>query len=509
MESFIRNKVNFKDDLKFQVLTWETYDHSESESESEYKIFMFGITPLSESVCVQVDSYTPFYFALIPEELQEKWSDFHTREITNYIKKKLYKRGESLLKVSVVKKKKYKGFTNDKEYLFLKLIFQSQEAFNRTRYILNPKEEYRKPKITSISSNVLEFELYESNIDPFIRFSHIRDLKTAGWISISKGKYTQTEDSTRCQIEVKCNYKDVMPLPDLTTGPIVLASWDIECFSHESCYQSKNAFPDHSNPKDVITQIGTSLYRYSKGDYIKHCVTLSSPIDKDCDPVEGVIIEKFDSEKDLINGWVSFIEKTDPDILTGYNVYHFDWNYLYNRAKLLNIEYVLSRLSRFMDRPAILEKSSLQSSAYGDNSFEYLKMYGVTQFDLMFIVKREHKLESYKLDSVAKHFTGDAKDDLPPMQIFKKSVSTKDQVAIVVKYCAQDTWLVVDLFKQLLIVTNVIAMASTTGVPMQYIELRGQQIKVHSQIAYETRKSNYLIPVIPYKSDSEMAEEDN
>ena len=513
METFTRNKVELKNDLKFQVLTWEAHDYTDDDDEagveSEYKIFMFGVTEKSESVCVQVNKFTPFYFALIPEDLQEKWSDFHTKEITSYIKKKLYKKSGSLLKVSVVKKKKYKGFTNEKEYSFLKLIFQNHEAFNRTRYILNPKEEYRKPKVTSISPNVLNFELYESNIDPFIRFSHIRDIKMAGWITISKDHYELSDDTTRCQIEVNCHYKNVMPCDDLVTGPLVLASWDIECFSHESCYENKNAFPDHSKESDVITQIGTSLYRYSKGDSIKHVVTLKSPIDKDCDPVEGVIIEKFDTEKELINGWVSFIEKTDPDILTGYNVYHFDWTYLYGRVKLLNCEYLLNRLSRFMDRPAIFEKSTLQTSAYGDNSFEYLKMYGVTQFDLMFIVKREHKLDSYKLDNVAKHFTGDTKDDLPPLQIFKKSVSTKDQVAIVVKYCAQDTWLVVDLFKQLLIITNIIAMASITGVPMQYIELRGQQIKVHSQIAYETRKSNYLIPVIPYKSESEMNDEDN
>jgi DNA polymerase delta subunit 1 len=510
MESFTRNKVDFNEDLKFQVLTWETHDYAEEDSEydPEYKIFMFGVTEKSESVCVQVDSYTPFYFALIPENLQEKWTDFHTRELTTYVKKKLYRKSDSLLKVSVVKKKKYKGFTNEKEFKFLKFIFQNQEAFNRTRYILNPKEDYRKPKISSIAPGAIDFELYESNIDPFIRFSHIQDLKTAGWITICKEDYTLTEELTRCQIEVKCHWKKVMPFDNLVTSPLVLASWDIECFSHESCYESKNAFPDHSNPKDVITQIGTSLYRYSTGESIKHCVTLKSPIDGDCDPVDGVIIERFDSEKDLIQGWVSFIEKTDPDILTGYNIYHFDWNYLYKRAQLLNAEYLLSRLSRFIDKPAILEKSSLQSSAYGDNFFEYMKMYGVTQFDLMFIVKREHKLESYSLNNVAKHFTGDEKDDLPPMQIFKKSVSTKDQVALVVKYCAQDTWLVVDLFKQLLIVTNVIAMASTTGVPMQYIELRGQQIKVHSQIAKETRKFNYLIPVIPYKSDSEMNDED-
>ena len=51
----------------------------------------------------------------------------------------------------------------------------------------------------------------------------------------------------------------------------------------------------------------------------------------------------------------------------------------------------------------------------------------------MFLVKKEHKLESYKLNSVAEHFTGDKKDDLSPADLFKFNTSTKDKIALVVK----------------------------------------------------------------------------
>jgi DNA polymerase delta subunit 1 len=52
-----------------------------------------------------------------------------------------------------------------------------------------------------------------------------------------------------------------------------------------------------------------------------------------------------------------------------------------------------------------------------------------------------------------------------------------------------------------------IGMSNITMVPMQYIELRGQQIRVHTQIAYETKKDDFLIPAVDYKQfDSEDEE---
>jgi DNA polymerase delta subunit 1 len=131
-------------------------------------------------------------------------------------------------------------------------------------------------------------------------------------------------------------------------------------------------------------------------------------------------------------------------------------------------------------------------------------MFGVTQHDLMFIIKKEHKLESYTLNNVAQHFTGDVKDDLSPADIFKYNTGTAEQMALVVKYCVQDTWLLIDLIVKLRIITNNIGMSNITMVPMQYIELRGQQIRVHTQIAYETKKEGYLIPTMDYKPKSDV-----
>ena len=61
---------------------------------------------------------------------------------------------------------------------------------------------------------------------------------------------------------------------------------------------------------------------------------------------------------------------------------------------------------------------------------------------------------------------------------------------------------------KLRIVTNMIGMANITMVPMQYIELRGQQIRVHTQIAYETKQENFLIPAVDYVSKDSNDDEE-
>lgn len=521
MTSFIRpQSIIEESELVYQVLSWDALDeeieidNSDDEEndpnivDKRYHIYSFGVNESGESVCVRFESYKPYLFALVPEKYQAKFNTYEKKELEKFIRNKLYKSRDDLISVDIVERKKYKGFTNNKKFKFIRFVCKNLATFNRIRYILNPKEKSRLPKISNIDKySTLKFDLYESNIDPYLRFTHKMDIKMAGWIKV---KYiTQDNEMSRCQHSYICNYSNAKPYDKQGVCNMTLGAWDIEAFSHSSRYDSINEFPNPENPKDIITQIGTSLYKFGTKDKIKHVVTIKSPIDDDCDEVEGIVIEQYNSEKELIIGWVKFIMDTDPDILVQYNGYGFDWKYIYARAQILDIDYVLQNLSRIGSKGAHFHETNLNTSAYGDNTMKYMRMYGVTQFDLMFLIKKDHKLESYKLNNVAEHFTGDKKDDLSPSDLFKYNTSTKDKIALVVKYCAQDCWLLIELMLKLRIVTNMIGMANITMVSMQDIELRGQQIRVHTQIAYETKKENFLIPTTDYKPSGTIDEDDN
>jgi DNA polymerase delta subunit 1 len=512
MDTFIRKQgTTIEKNLVFQILSWEAFDEIDEYSDSEdptskYNIYTFGVDKNGESVCVRFEDYQPYLFALVPEHLQKTFDEYKKKELERYIRNKLYRNKDDLELVSIVERKKYKGFTNSKNYKFIKFVCKNLDTFNKIRYILNPKIKSGLPKIIAIDMNPLKFDLYESNIEPYLRFTHKMDIKMAGWVTVKNAQ--RNNNITRCQHSYTSKYNMVAPLEIQEVSNLTLASWDIEAFSYSTRYDNINEFPNPENPKDIITQIGTSLYKFSTKENIKHVVTIKSPIDNCCDPVDGIIIEEYDSEKELIIGWVKFIIKTDPDILIQYNGYNFDWKYIHERSKVLGIEYILENLSRIESKPAHIHEDQLNTSAYGDNTMKYIKVYGVTQFDLMFVIKKEHKLESYKLNNVAEHFTGDSKDDLSPADLFNFNTSTKDKIALVVKYCAQDTWLLIELMLKLRIITNMIGMSNITMVPMQYIELRGQQIRVHTQIAYETKKENFLIPTIDYKPRDDTEDEE-
>lgn len=97
-----------------------------------------------------------------------------------------------------------------------------------------------------------------------------------------------------------------------------------------------------------------------------------------------------------------------------------------------------------------------------------------------------------------------AKDDVPPSEIFRLQKGTADDRAIVAKYCVQDCVLVLDLLQKLDIVPNAIAMGTVCSVPMSYIFFRGQTIKLSSLVYRECEKAGLIVPVLSSPTRKEM-----
>jgi len=89
------------------------------------------------------------------------------------------------------------------------------------------------------------------------------------------------------------------------------------------------------------------------------------------------------------------------------------------------------------------------------------------------------------------------KDDVSPKDIFRFHRGTPQERGIVARYCLQDCDLVMELFNKLEILNNSVAMASVCSVPVSFIFLRGQGIKIESLIFKECRLNDQLIEVLP------------
>jgi DNA polymerase elongation subunit (family B) len=89
-----------------------------------------------------------------------------------------------------------------------------------------------------------------------------------------------------------------------------------------------------------------------------------------------------------------------------------------------------------------------------------------------------------------------AKDDVTPKDIFRLSNGSAEDRGIVAKYCIQDCNLVHYLFNKSDILTGFIEMATICSVPISFLVMRGQGIKLTSYIAKKCREKNTLMPVI-------------
>ena len=164
---------------------------------------------------------------------------------------------------------------------------------------------------------------------------------------------------------------------------------------------------------DKVTFIGSTFLRYGElQPYMNHCVVLGS-----CDPVDGSIIDAVDDERTLLLRWSELIQKENPDIIIGYNIFGFDYEFMFRRAEENECVHDFMALSRKVGELACKPNRSNPSEmtiettklaiASGEYDLRYFKMSGRLQIDLYAAFRRDFIMSSYKLDDVAGQFISD------------------------------------------------------------------------------------------------------
>ena len=361
---------------------------------------------------------------------------------------------------------------------------------------------------------------------------------------------------------------------------------DILCdkkFEREGKMNELNISLNSKFPKlegDKCTFIGSTFMNYGDKDpYFNHCIVLNTCSDM---PIENSVVESYSTEEEVLLAWQKLVQRENPDIIIGYNIFGFDYQFMFNRAIENNCVEEFLKLSRnkdeicgIKDRDSgnwKIEESTIQIAS-GQHDLRFIKMNGRLQVDLYNFYRREANLISYKLDYVAGNFIGDfvksiehtdsqsiiktsnmtglligsyvhfeeighsvdyysdgakflvtdldktngkftinsivnpdeiskkvrwclAKDDVTPKDIFRMTNGTADDRAVIAKYCIQDCNLVHYLFNKSDILTGYIEMAKICSVPINFLVMRGQGIKLTSYIAKKCREKRTLMPVI-------------
>jgi len=458
----------------FQAITWESRDTDE-----EHLISIFGKTEDGKSVCLTT-AFTPYFFIKLPGNIDNA----KVQRIYNILDENCR---ESLVAYSVMKSKDVWGFQNNEEFVFMKLNFKHLQARRLVDSFLRRPLD-RTPELFTIFG-VRNMKVYESNLDPVLRLMHRTGIQSTGWLDT--GDKCIRSHLAHVDMDLFCNdWTTLKPVARDDMAPFVVASVDIECNS------STGKFPDADIPGDACFQIAISLCKFGSDEpYDKTCLCY-----KTTDPnLEGSTIQSYETEREMLEAFHKYIHTKDVDIITGWNIFGFDMEYIYKRAQITKCNYGFFNLGKLRDTESELVIKKLSSSALGDNLLKLLPMPGRFIFDMFHEVKKGYKLDSYKLDNVSKLYLGDQKIDMAPKEMFAR-YREGDPVKLreVAEYCIKDTLLPHRLMKKLCTLLNLVEMAKATWVPANFLVERGQQIKVFSQLTKKARELGFTVPTIRY-----------
>lgn len=343
-------------------------DWHEHDVAGKYVVDVYGRTDQGNVACLRINGFRPYFYV--------KTSN-------------LPKNGTLVQKYDV-----FAGFSELKPVNVYKISCSSKKEF---------MDEAKK------HSNA---KLYETNLPPFLRLFHERHLGPASPIRFVEHKYSIPCDKDtelplyNIDAFYQCTVDEVTPSPE-SSIPLKVACYDLEMYSESGL------FP-RAKEGDPIIQIGIS-YRWSNDMVtpIRRVVFVVGSVEE---PEESdVTYIPCKTEEDMLFKYAHEIRMQNPDVLCGYNIFGFDDAYIEDRCEQLGI---LDDISFSRSPPVMMPTSNGNFKrkfsetkkfelASGKYDLRFLTMRGRLGLDLLLNMRREHNLDSYKLDSVASVFLRD------------------------------------------------------------------------------------------------------
>ena len=368
-------------------------------------IQLFGSTAEGKPVRLQVNGFQPFFFLRLNEDDPSSFDRCKRRFLALFDERKI---PYSCVKFEKTTKKVLYGYTAGRDFPFMQLKFQNLTVFRAVKKLV--LDDHQR-SIFELYKGEPPLEVYDANLDPMLRFFHLRKLQPCGWIKV-EAEFEEEDDVLVGQ----CEWDQIDPelAPPKASAPFLMASWDIECYSESGDFplptrKEKIAkLGANADSKllqgDPVIQIGIVLVRQD-AETERHIFVLNS-----CDSLKdkGIEVHVAKTEKALLLNFANWLVARNPDILVGYNTFGFDEKYIWKRAIELGITsdagfQGLSRLSA-LGKETKLDEKFLSSSALGDNFLYIWSTHGRLQIDLLHYVRRGTALPSYKLDDVCLYY---------------------------------------------------------------------------------------------------------
>lgn len=295
-------------------------------------------------------------------------------------------------------------------------------------------------------------------------FLSFLNLDTVGWVKLDNFTIDDTEIVTVDFLHISA-YKDKAPY----STPKIMA-FDIEVYS------SDTSMPKAYRPSDTIEMISVicGVEGNRKAEYLLHKCTKKLNVSTE------IICT---NELELIRKFFEIIGSENPDVITGYNIYGFDFNYIVERLQRMLT--TIPNIGRGVDMTVTIIPVEWESSAYGANKYNKIIINGRVILDMYLYFKRT-KLDKYSLEFVSQKFLGEGKADMTTKNMMEAFISQDYNILKkVAEYCMRDSRLVIMLFEKVYMWIDVCEVAKVTRCNIEDIYTRGEQMKVLSQCVKE------------------------
>lgn len=460
-----------KDDITFQQL-----DGEECLIGPASAVRFFGVTENGNSVVCNVVGFKHYLYVQAPSGFRKE----HCEGLFKYLSENY----QAVHEVELVQRESLWGYNDNQKFPFIKV-----SVYN-AKHIAALRSGFEKGQInyggvftpgnSSMTYDKVEYPL---------RMMIDNGITGMSWLTAPKGFYSVAKEKvSSCQIEITIHYTKLKSHPSegqwLRSAPLRILSFDIECAGRPGI------FPQAEH--DPVIQIANVVQTLGENKpFIRNVFTVKS-----CAPIVGLQVLSYEREEDMLMAWKDFIVQCDPDVMIGYNTTNFDFPYLLNRARALNLQR-FPYFGRLLNRKQELKAATFSSKAFGTHENMKTNIEGRAQVDMYQFITREHKLRSYTLNSVLSEFLGEQKEDVHHLIITDLQNGDSETRRRLAVYCLKDAYLPLRLLDKLMCIVNYTEMARVTGVPFGFLLTRGQQIKVISQLFRKCIQHDIVIPNLP------------
>jgi DNA polymerase elongation subunit (family B) len=525
----IINAIEF--DHNYNLLTNDT-----SKSSSwKYLCRLYGCTKEGHSVQADVLNYPPSFLIMYPKEIT---SDEIGRMI-NMINTE--NQGGSVIRMKKIiawkeepDAKPLKEHEISYPYSFIRVYFNSIKNLKTTISVIkrSNKNIMKRLGYAHLEIDLKIYDHYGNRVPHYSSMMVDSKCRIGEWIEM-KGPFqllscgridNQLYGSsiTNCQYHVVLDWNQLNPHEQTTSeigySPYISAYFDYEVFS--STAGQYDRMPIYDIPEDVIIQAGTTFVQQQKGIILKVMLVLKK-CQKPPDEI-GLTIIECENELDLLLKWILLIQNMDPEIITGYNIYHFDCMYLFHRLERYfgkqqydtdakwdydihtEILIILKRFSRSRDLVSFFTKEKGGSNSMGKiEIFEKIEMPGRVMFDMFPESKKDLKLDSYSLNNVSKEVLKDQKEDLKPKEMRLAYIrGTPKDILTIATYCMKDCDLCYYIDKALQMTDRAMVNSIVGNFAISNILNQGSLKLLHTVISEVAKKYNSYIQFIePHGSE--------